>query len=95
MIMEVQHSIAGYVGVFFIEQDKERLARMSYTMSGPFKMIITHTNVSKKLEGKGVGKQLVAKAVEYARTNNMKIRALCPFARSILNKIPEYHDILY
>jgi uncharacterized protein len=93
--MKIQHSIAGYVGMFFIEEDRERLARMSYTKSGPFKMIITHTNVSKKLEGKGVGKQLVAKAVEYARMNNMKIRALCPFARSILSKIPEYQDTLY
>jgi predicted GNAT family acetyltransferase len=93
--MQIQHSIAGNQGLFFIEEDREQLARMSYTMSGPTKMIITHTNVSKKLAGKGIGKQLVAKSVEYARHNNMKIRALCPFAKSVLDATSGYYDILY
>jgi predicted GNAT family acetyltransferase len=93
--MEIQHSIAGNKGVFFVEENGERLAEMTYTMSGPAKMIIDHTEVNKKLAGKGIGKQLVTKGVEHARKNNMKILPLCPFAKSLFDKIPEFSDVLF
>jgi predicted GNAT family acetyltransferase len=93
--MEINHSIAGNKGVFFVEENGERLAEMTYTMSGPSKMIIDHTEVSKKLAGKGIGKQLVTKGVEYARENKMKILPLCSFAKALFEKVPEFADVLF
>ena len=57
-------------------------------------MIIEHAGVSDALRGKNVGYQLVRTAVEYARANNIKIIPLCPFARSVFDKKPEFADVL-
>jgi predicted GNAT family acetyltransferase len=46
------------------------------------------------LRGKSAGKQLVAKAVEFARARGIKIVPLCPFAKSVFDKVPEYRDVL-
>ena len=61
----------------------------------PDKMIIEHTEVSDELKGQNVGYQLVHTAVEYARTHNIKIVPLCPFANAVFKKKPEYADVLY
>ena len=80
--------------MFFVGQDGAILAEMTYTMPSPDKMIIEHTEVDDSLAGKGVGKQLVYTAVEYARNNNIKIIPLCPFAKGVLDKMKEWQDVL-
>jgi uncharacterized protein len=57
-------------------------------------IIIDHTEVSDSLKGKGAGKQLVSKAVDYARENNIKIIPLCTFAKSVFDKVPDFQDVL-
>lgn len=81
--------------MFYVEQDGAVLAEMVYNMPFPDKMIIEHTEVSDALAGKGVGKQLVHAAVEYARTNGIKILPLCPFAKGVLDKTKEWQDVLW
>ena len=81
-------------GMFFVEMDGNILAEMVYTMPSPSKMIIEHTEVSDELKGKKVGDQLVHTAVEFARTNNIKIIPLCTFASSVFKKKQEYADVL-
>ena len=68
-IKQIEH---GSKGAFVIEQDYERLAEMTYSKVGENMIIIDHTDVSDKLRGQGVGKQLVMKAIEYARTRVSK-----------------------
>jgi predicted GNAT family acetyltransferase len=58
-------------------------------------MIIEHTEVDDSLAGKGVGMDLLNTAVEYARSKRIKIIPLCPFAKSVFDKKPELHDVLY
>jgi hypothetical protein len=67
---------------------------MTYSKAGDNMIIIDHTDVSDNLRGQGAGKQLVMKAVEYARSNNIKILPLCPFAKSVFDKTPEIGDVL-
>jgi predicted GNAT family acetyltransferase len=40
------------------------------------------------------GKKLVQAAVELARTENARLLPLCPFARSVFDRTPEYSDVL-
>jgi len=47
------------------------------------------------LSGKGVGKQLVENAVLYARNHGIKIVALCPFAKGVLDIVPAWQDVLF
>ena len=91
--MVVSHESKGHRGAFVIDQDGKRLAEMTYTVAGS-RVIIDHTTVDDALRGKGAGKQLVAKAVEWARAGNRKLMPLCPYAKSVFDKTPEYRDVL-
>ena len=92
--MQIEHKEINGKGVFFVRVDGKRLAEMVYTKPADNKMIIEHTEVDDSLGGKGVGAQLVHAAVEYARTHQMKIIPLCPFAKSVFDRKKEYHDVL-
>jgi predicted GNAT family acetyltransferase len=93
--MLIQNKKVGTKGMFFVENNGNILAEMVYSMPSPEKMIIEHTEVSDELKGQNVGYQMVHTAVEYARTNHIKIVPLCPFANSVFKKKPEYADVLY
>ena len=93
--MLIQNRKVGTKGMFFVENDGNILAEMVYSMPTPSKMIIEHTEVSDELKGQSVGYQLVRTAVEYARTHDIKIVPLCPFANAVFKKKPEYADVLY
>jgi predicted GNAT family acetyltransferase len=92
--MLIQHKQIGGKGMFYVGQDGAILAELVYSKPAENKMIIEHTEVDDALGGKGVGLQLVHTAVEYARTHQMKIIPLCPFAKSIFEKKPEFADVL-
>lgn len=93
--MLIQQKQDGSKGSFYIEADGITLAEMTYSMAGADLMIIDHTEVSDTLRGKNVGYQLVKAGVEYARTNNIKILPLCPFAKAMIEKrIDEFGDVL-
>jgi predicted GNAT family acetyltransferase len=55
---------------------------------------IIHTEVQGEFAGKGMGKELVKAAVEYARKNDFKMIPTCTFARKIIESTPELQDIL-
>ncbi|SUC32074.1 Uncharacterised protein [Providencia rettgeri] len=56
-------------------------------------VIIDHTVVDESLKGQGIAKLLVAKVVERMRNEGRKIIPLCPFAKAIFDRTPEYSDI--
>ena len=92
--MNIERIEHGSKGAFIIKVNNERLAEMTYSKAGDKLIIIDHTEVSDVLRGKGAGIQLVRAAVEYARTNQIKILPLCPFAKSLFDKSPEFNDVL-
>ncbi|CAM2798338.1 hypothetical protein SAMN05444143_101610 [Flavobacterium succinicans] len=91
---EVQVKINDKKGSFFIEIEGKQEAEMTFVFAGEDKIIIDHTGVNPGNEGKGLGKQMVAQAVTYARENNIKIIPLCPFAKKVFDKTPEFRDVL-
>lgn len=91
--MKIERQEHGRRGAFFVEEDGEWTAEMTYVKSGDGEITIDHTEVDESLEGQGVGTNLVAEAVKFARANNLKIRATCPFARSVLQKTDDYADV--
>ncbi|HEY0651780.1 MAG TPA: GNAT family N-acetyltransferase [Chryseosolibacter sp.] len=92
--MDIKHDQTDSKGVFFIGEKNKPLAEMTYSKAGAETIIIDHTQVSDELKGKGAGKQLVTAAVDYARQNGIKIIPLCPFARSVFEKVTEFRDVL-
>ena len=92
--MEIQKSEDGNLGKFFIEENEIQLALMTYKKSGDGVITIDHTEVDSNHRGEGLGKQLVEAGVKYARENHLKINPACPFAEKVIEKMPEFQDIL-
>jgi uncharacterized protein len=90
---EIIHERSGHRGAFVWLRDGERMAKMTYTVAGT-RVIIDHTDMDERLRGTGAGKSLVHAAVEWARAENARLLPLCPFARSVFDKTPEYADVL-
>ena len=93
--MEIQQINDTRRGYFEAVEDGKQAGKMTYTWAGDSKFIIDHTEVNEEFNGKGVGKKLVMEAVEYARANNLKIIPLCPFAKSVFDKVEDIHDVLF
>ena len=91
---KIQHQLDGKKGAFYVEQNGERLAEMTYSKMNDQLFIIDHTEVSDTLRGQGVGKAMVMQAVEMAREQNTKILPLCPFAKSVFDRVAEIRDVL-
>lgn len=92
--MEIKQNNSEKEGLFFMEVEGKQIAGLYYVYAGASKFIIDHTEVDQAYEGKGLGKQLLKAAVEYARTKQMHIVPLCPFANRMFNLMPEYGDVL-
>ncbi len=94
MTEEVQLKINDNKGAFYIEVEGKQEAMMTFVYAGEDRIIIDHTEVNPGNEGKGFGKTMVTKAVEFAREKGIKILPLCPFAKSVFDKTPEFIDVL-
>ena len=84
----------GSKGYFYVSVDGKQEGKMTFVFAGNDKIIIDHTGVNPGNNGKGYGKKMVDKAVEYAREKNIKIIPLCPFAKKVFDKTPEFRDVL-
>lgn len=92
--MLIQEKINDKKGMFYVEEAGEILAEMDISLS-PSALTILHTEVDEKLKGKNVGLQLVNYAAEYARSQQLIIIPLCPFAKAVFDKRrDEYTDVL-
>lgn len=55
---------------------------------------LTHTEVPKELEGRGIGGQLVAKALADIDRQGLKLVPVCPFVAGYIHKHPEWMRIV-
>ena len=92
--MEIKQKEAGKKGMFYVEENEKVLAEMAYEMTEDKKMTILHTEVDPSLEGQGVGKQILARLVEFVRQEQIKVFPQCPFANAMLKRNKEWQDIL-
>ncbi|MBS1797213.1 MAG: N-acetyltransferase [Acidobacteria bacterium] len=92
--MKIKRQEHGKQGAFFIEEDGEWIAEMTYSREGTRKIVIDHTAVARSLKGRGVGKALVDAAVKFARGKNLLIKPVCAFAKKVLESSEEYEDVL-
>ena len=92
--MDIQRQEHRNKGAFFIDEDGEWVAEMTYTRTGDNTIVIDHTEVDPALRGDNIGKDLVAAAVAYAREEGLKIKVDCPFAKKVFDKTAEFQDVL-
>lgn len=70
-----------------------RTAKMEYEQNGT-KIFLTHAEVPKELEGRGVGAVLVEKVFTYIEEKGMRMVPMCSFVTAHLRKHPEWKRIL-
>lgn len=69
-------------------------AEMTFSRVSPTMFIIDHTAAPDSMRGRGAGKALVTHAVSDARASGSKIIPLCPFAKALFDKTPDWADVL-
>lgn len=71
-----------------------KIAFIEYIINNENILFLTHTEVPRELEGKGIGSTIVANVLEYAKENNYTIAPLCPFVASYIKRHQEWTTIL-
>jgi predicted GNAT family acetyltransferase len=93
MDLQITHSARDNAGEFTIERNGKRVGRLDYARDG-LRVEILHTEVDPSLRGEGAGGKLVARAVEWARAEDLQIVPVCPYAKAVFAKTPDYGDVL-
>jgi predicted GNAT family acetyltransferase len=69
------------------------LARADYRMDGNV-MRMVHTEVPRRLEGRGIAGALVHAALEHARAAGLSVLPRCSFVRAYMRRHPETRSLL-
>lgn len=94
MIAKNGLKLNGKNGYFYLEVNDDLAAKMTFYFSDEKTIIIDHAEVDEAFNGLGYGKKMVADAVQYAREKELKIIPVCPFVKKVLERNPEYSDLL-
>lgn len=81
-------------GRFVIYENDKFAGELTFNWEGKSRFIIDHTKVDENFGGKGFGKKLVLKAVEYARENELKILPHCSYAKKVIESNDSFKDVL-
>ncbi|MBC8056758.1 MAG: N-acetyltransferase [Rhizobiales bacterium] len=57
-------------------------------------MTVTHTEVAPQLEGRGIAGALVQALLDHAQANGLKVRPMCSYARTYMQRHPETAALL-
>lgn len=80
---------------FYIGDSEDKdVARITWVVGGESTIVINHTFVDPVLRGKSIAGKLLAKVVEMAREEDLKIVPTCSYAVAKLTRTDEYKDIL-
>ncbi|MDB5272335.1 MAG: family acetyltransferase [Chitinophagaceae bacterium] len=94
-MITIEHEDDGKHGLFKAVEGSKEAGSLAYSWAGETKFTIDHTEVDAAFGGKGIGKQLVMEAVKMAREKKVKIIPICPFAKSLFDKMKEIQDVLW
>ena len=73
---------------FVLRVDGERLGYLEFTRPDVGVMRIEYVEVSPKLRGTGLGRQLVAKAIDFAKEARLRVVPICGYARAVITRDP-------
>jgi uncharacterized protein len=68
-------------------------AGLEYEQRGDV-LSLTHTGVPPEIGGRGVAGDLMRTALEYARTEGLKVQPACSYAAAFMERHPQYADLM-
>ena len=79
--------------MFWIEGESGKISELTYTVKDDTIIIVDHTETKMEFEHQGFASKILDHAVAWARSKNIKIEPLCPFAEVKFDENPEYADV--
>lgn len=80
-------------GLFYIEDNGDKITELTYNITDSNLIVIDHTETKMGYEHQGYASELLEYVVNWARENQIKIEPLCPFAEIKFDENPEYADV--
>ena len=80
---------------FYANCDGQHVGEITFVRVGIDKLIIDSTNVSEKYRNEHVGLNLVKHVVDLARNQHRKVMTMCPFAKAMFSRYPEFDDVRF
>lgn len=90
----IAHEEHGTRGAFFIEQNGQRIAELTYGRTSAGVANIDHTEVDASLRGQGVARKLLDAAVRWARETHTQLSATCSYAVAQFARDPSLRGVL-
>lgn len=90
MTIQVEHQAAEQR--FVVEQTGQE-AELVYRLQ-PGMMVMIHTGVPEAIEHRGIASVLAKAALEFARSQHLKVDPQCPFVAAYLRSHTEYNDLI-
>lgn len=87
---ELKENIEGKY--YFIEAEN-KIAKIEYIKTKD-KIYLTHTEVPKELNGKGIGSALAKLVLEKIKKDELILVPLCPFVAMYIKKHPDWKEIV-
>lgn len=91
--MTIQYQASKRGGVFFLEQEGERVAEITYQWRDEQTIVADHTWVDGRLRGQGVAKKMLDALVTFAREKQLKIVPLCSYVDVMFRRDPSFSDV--
>lgn len=70
-----------------------KIAKIEYIRAKE-KIYLTHTEVPKGMEGKGIGTDMIRQALEIIKEQGLTLVPLCPFVALYLKRHPEWKSLV-
>lgn len=80
-------------GKYYFIEAESKIAKIEYIKTKD-KIHLTHTEVPKELNGKGIGSALAKLVLEKIKKDELILVPLCPFVAMYIKKHPEWKEIV-
>ncbi|MEM7486749.1 MAG: GNAT family N-acetyltransferase [Bacteroidota bacterium] len=71
----------------------DAMAKIEY-IKAKEKIYLTHTEVPRNYEGKGVGSELIKQTLEHIKAKDLTLVPLCPFVAMYIKRHPEWKTLV-
>jgi predicted GNAT family acetyltransferase len=88
MNVSIEREELNGVHEFVLRIDGERHGYLEFTRPEVGLMRIEYVEVSPALRGTGLGRQLVEKAVDFAKDARLRVVPICSYARAVITRDP-------
>jgi predicted GNAT family acetyltransferase len=80
---------------FVAEVEGKRAGVAEYMLTDQGVLVLTHTEVNRAYEGRGVGSALARAVLDQARARQLSVFPICPFMAGWIDRHRDYADLLY